>query len=130
MLIGFTLTLLHIKDKNTQLANKTHEMNGLQQVIQEQESKIYDYQNQHDSLDLAIVKYLKAEGKNCVGSPDIEECLNYWTEKLKEIEGPECESFGDGICPRWCAAGADYDCCIEQGGTEWIRGRGCYTINN
>ena len=38
----------------------------------------------------------------------------------------ECSSTPDSLCPKWCAAGSDYDCCIRKG-NEWIEGRGCYT---
>lgn len=31
----------------------------------------------------------------------------------------------DNICPRWCTAGSDYDCCTRSN-YEWIPGRGCY----
>ena len=42
------------------------------------------------------------------------------------ITGPDCSDVQDGICPQWCAAGSDYDCCVQKAGYEWISGRGCY----
>ncbi len=44
---------------------------------------------------------------------------------VAEKSGADCSSVPDGICPKWCAPGSDYDCCIEKG-YKWIEGRGCY----
>lgn len=46
---------------------------------------------------------------------------------VQQSAGSECSSVQDEICPKWCAAGADYDCCVAKGeGWEWVEGRGCY----
>ncbi len=37
----------------------------------------------------------------------------------------DCSIVKDDICPQWCAAGSDYDCCIRTN-HKWIEGRGCY----
>lgn len=74
-------------------------------------------------LNSKIKEYLEVEGKKCTKETQI--CLDELIEELNTVTGPDCSSVSDKICPKWCAAGADYDCCIEKG-YEWILGRGCY----
>lgn len=33
----------------------------------------------------------------------------------------------DGVCPNWCSAGNDIDCC-KNAGKQWVDGKGCYDI--
>lgn len=80
--------------------------------------------NKTANLNSKISDYLEAQGKNC--NEEIESCLEKLTEKLKTVTGPDCSTTYDGICPDWCVAGSDYDCCIEAG-LRWIQGRGCYS---
>lgn len=86
--------------------------------------QVSDLNNNIGNLDSKINNYLEAEGRKC--EKETETCLEELTERLKTITGPDCSSLSDGICPKWCAAGADYDCCIKQG-YKWIQGRGCYS---
>ncbi len=37
-----------------------------------------------------------------------------------------CSITQNGVCPLWCAAGSDADCCVNTG-KQWIPGRGCYS---
>ena len=77
-------------------------------------------------------KYLEAEGRKIIPGENVscsekpKQCLEYWTQNLTQKIGPECSSVQDGICPGWCAAGADYDCCNQKEGYNWVQGRGCY----
>jgi len=76
--------------------------------------------------------YLLAEGRvlipetkvNCKQEP--EQCFDYWEKKLTATEGSKCDVVPDGVCPSWCVAGSDYDCCLAKQGYTWIEGRGCY----
>jgi len=45
--------------------------------------------------------------------------------ELRNEANVECSTKTDNICPAWCSAGSDYDCCI-QAGKVWADGRGCY----
>ena len=44
-------------------------------------------------------------------------------------EKPTCSDIKDSVCPSACAAGADYDCCVNKG-YEWFSGKGCYSKVN
>lgn len=79
--------------------------------------------SKQNSLSLKMNYYLEAEGRKCKN--EIENCLDVLTVELKSKSGKDCSGISDDICPVWCAAGADYDCCIEKG-YQWIDGRGCY----
>jgi len=100
-----------------QVSTLTEDREKLTNQVSELNSKI-------ENLDSKIKAYLEAEGRKCDKETEI--CLDELTKRLKTVVGPDCSSIPDGICPKWCAAGADYDCCIEKG-YEWIQGRGCYS---
>jgi len=76
-----------------------------------------------DKLNSKVRKYLDYEGNGCVF--DTSSCLDSLLENYQEKKGADCSSLSDEVCPKWCAAGSDYDCCVEKG-YEWIAGRGCY----
>ncbi len=38
-----------------------------------------------------------------------------------------CSVVSDGICPSSCAAGSDYDCCVNNQAYTWVSGMGCYS---
>lgn len=78
----------------------------------------------YNNLNSNIKTYLEADGREC--NKDVETCLDELSEKLETKSGPDCSPISDTVCPDWCAAGSDYDCCIDKG-SEWIQGRGCYS---
>jgi hypothetical protein len=77
-------------------------------------------------------------GFRCNGIGEYNTSGDFWCDCTAECEvdiqgvesskeGPDCSLVEDGICPSWCNAGSDYDCCIAKRGGEWIQGRGCYS---
>jgi outer membrane murein-binding lipoprotein Lpp len=100
-----------------QVDTLTQDKNQLTDQVSELNSKI-------NNLDSKVKKYLEAEGRKCEN--ETETCLDDLINRLTTVTGPDCSSISDGICPRWCSAGSDYDCCVQKG-FQWIQGRGCYT---
>ena len=98
--------------------------------IKSQENSLLEQKNSLEAevsnLKSSVVTYLDAQGEPCRDNP--ESCPNKITTQIKSDNeaDKDCSSIRDGICPRWCAAGADYDCCVEAG-SEWIPKRGCYS---
>ena len=102
----------------------TNQVNSLADEKNQLTSQVSELDNKIDSLDSKVNDYLKAQGRPC--EKETETCLDELIEQLTTVTGPDCSSLSDGVCPKWCAVGADYDCCVEKG-YEWIQGRGCHS---
>lgn len=102
----------------------TSQVNSLTDEKNQLTSQVSELNNKIDSLNSKVNDYLEAEGRKC--EKQVETCLDELTTKLKTVTGLDCSSISDGTCPKWCAAGSDYDCCVEKG-YQWIQGRGCYS---
>ena len=74
-------------------------------------------------FDASVAAYLVAEGRPCAS--DTLSCIRALTKELSQKEGADCSPLTDTVCPAWSAAGADYDCCVEKLGYQWLAGRGC-----
>ncbi len=115
---GFNYTQYHDNNRLSEQLNSSNEqVNLATQQISTLNSTI-------TTLDSKTKEYLKAEGKVC--DKEAVSCLGEQIERLTTVSGPDCSPILDGLCPSWCAAGADADCCTLKSGYTWILGRGCY----
>ena len=86
--------------------------------------RVSNLNNRTDMIDSKIKEFFYFQGELC--EDPVESCLDKYITKSKMVSDIECASISDGVCPRWCDADSDYDCCINAG-NNWIFGVGCYS---
>lgn len=114
-----------ISQVERELRGKDERLQALGLQLQQTEGQLSTASSKLEKLNTSIDAYLDVEGRSCSGETST--CLDELTDRLASKEGFECSSLPDNVCPQWCTAGADYDCCIQKLGYEWIQGRGCHS---